>query len=128
MAMMTASAGAAEKSPRYAFLSSLLIPGGGHFYCEDRSRGLFFFTAQTLLLSATVLTHQKAQEYRLKFLETDDPQDYGLYVDYHNRRADLLWLLAGCYLLSAADAYVGAHFFEFEASPTTRLALFRFRF
>ncbi len=109
-------------------MSSVLVPGGGHFYCENKGRGLFFFTAQTLLLSATVLTHQKAEDYRLRYLETDDPHDYDLYAHYHNRRADLLWLLAGCYLLSAADAYVGAHFFEFEASPRMKLALVRLNF
>jgi hypothetical protein len=128
LVVLTANVGASEKSPGYAFLSSMVVPGGGHFYGGNKGRGLFFFTAQTFLLSATVLTHQKAEDYRQRYLETDDPVDYGLYADYHNRRADLLWLLVGCYLFSAADAYVGAHFSDFEASPQMKLALLRIDF
>lgn len=119
---------AQDKSPPHALLSSLTIPGGGQFYCENDLKGVAFFVAQTFFLAASVLEHQAAEDYYVSYLDHGDPADYDRYVSHANRRTDYLWFGAACYALSAADAYVGAHFFRFEAEGNMKLALFQIRF
>lgn len=131
---MTTGCWAEEKSPPYALLSSLLIPGGGQFYCENTVKGIFFWLAQTFLLSAAILEHRRAEDYHLRYLQTQNPEDYNEYLNHAGRRADFIWIGGICYAISAADAYVSAHFYGFEGGTIlqtgggVRLVLFRLQF
>lgn len=125
---LAAGLSAQEKSPSYALVSSLIIPGGGQFYCENRTKGILFFVAQTFFLAATILEHQKTESYWRRYLEEGNPQDHEEYVKHSNWRTDLLWLGGACYAISAVDAYVSAHFFRFEVDRNVKIVLFQVQF
>jgi len=91
-------------------------------------KGIFFFLAQTFFLAATIFEHQSVEDYHQRYLHTQSPQDYGEYRKCLSRRSDLLWMGSFCYAISAADAYVSAHFYGFEVDRRVRLVLFGFRF
>jgi len=98
------------------------MPGGGQFYCENTGKGILFFVAQTFFLAATILEHQRTEYY------SGNPQYRERYLTHLGRRDDFLWLGGACYALSAADAYVSAHFYGFETGNRARLVLFRIEF
>lgn len=94
------------KSPTKAMLLSIL-PGGGQFYNEEHIKGVLFATAQTLCLGFTVREHIYAMDAKKKGRQTD----YEIHIA---RRYDWFWCSFGIWALCMGDAYVGAHFYNFN--------------
>jgi hypothetical protein len=56
-----------------------------------------------------ILTEEALQRYR----RTGEDEDYDDYSHHFDRRKNLLWWDAGILVLSAADAFVDAHMYDF---------------
>ena len=103
-----------KKSPTWAMISSALLPGGGQFYTEHYKKGLLFALAQGTLAGMTLYQHIKTEENWDRFESSGDVNDFNVYSDHYDKRRTLLFIDAGVWILSIADAYISAHFYEFE--------------
>jgi len=117
-----------EKSPIFALLCSLLLPGGGQFYTENNLKGVLFFAAQTCMLSVILYEHQKAENSWLRYKRTGDPAYYEDYSHYKEKRDDHLWWGGLIWGLSCADAYIDAHFYRFNAEMSLKIVILEIRF
>lgn len=102
------------RSPFWAMLSSLLLPGGGQFYTENEFRGLLFFAAQGALLGMTIHEHVETQNAWRRYKRSGDSRDYDDYSNHFERRKQLFWWDAAVWFLSLADAYTDSHMFRFR--------------
>jgi len=105
---------AIRKSPTRAMISSLLLPGGGQFYTENYKRGLLFALAQGTLSGMTLYQHMKTEKAWDRYTKSGALEDYNRYTDHYDRRRTLLLVDIGVWLFAIADAYMGAHFYEFD--------------
>jgi hypothetical protein len=108
------------KSPTWAIIQSLILPGLGQFYNEA------YWKAPIFLGGAGTLTYfiiadwkqydkfQKIYDNSTTQLGKDTSNNYKEF--YRDRRDKLGFYLLGVYILAAVDAYVGAHLFDFDVS------------
>jgi hypothetical protein len=97
---------AKSKSPKWAMIRSLVIPGWGQFYNNKKFKAALFFCAETALVVNSVYLNQKYKES-----ETELEREY-----YITNRNISNWWLVGVILISMADAFVDAHLYEFDES------------
>jgi len=114
--LLSTSVFAAEnsKKPLKAAALSVLIPGGGQFYNESywKFGGICFL--ETSLIGLTVYHHQQSQKFYDDYAVSQNPDDYKNYLKYYDKRqSDLFWLGTTVFL-SALDAFVDAHLYDFK--------------
>lgn len=94
-------------SPTGAFLRSLIVPGWGQARLGRNVAGGIF-----VLFEGVAITMTWKSEWQLEWARTRNK-----YVRSHTQeREDWLVLLAFNHLLAAADAYVGAHLYDFPGA------------
>lgn len=121
-----------QKSPTGAILRSLALPGWGQYYVESYWKVPLFLGAAGTCVYFIVdnnnsFKDKQAQIDKAIALNPNDP-----YIDlykrqrevYRDNRDQAAFFLAGVYILSAIDAYVGAHLFDFDVSDKISLNLF----
>jgi hypothetical protein len=112
-----------KKSPIGAALRSLALPGWGQLYVESYWKAPVFFAGAVTCTYLIFYFNRKADLELEKIYaldQTSPTYSYtlksiklwrGYYID--NRDMSAFYLL-GVYALSAMDAYVGAHLFDFS--------------
>jgi hypothetical protein len=121
------------RSPRGAFLRSLVVPGWGHAWVGSPVRGGVYFAMETGALWMTLKSRQKLREARqleqwMRESGQLAPNElFGLTRAREDQVED--WITVAIFLLffSGADAWVSAHLADFGdrvgASPTAGGAL-----
>lgn len=109
------------KSPTGALVRSLVIPGWGQLYVENYWKAPLMFGGFVGVGSIILWNHDN---YRSAIDEIDlysgEETDFELQVlknkrDFYRDQRDLSGLyMLGVYLISAVDAYVGAHLYDFN--------------
>ncbi len=97
----------ARRSPSAAMVRSLLIPGWGQWYNGKKWKAALVCGGELGLAANAALQNQYLQE-------ATDPQ---LREYYLRNRNTSNWILALVVVLSMLDAYVDAHFADFDESP-----------
>lgn len=95
------------KTPAGAVLRSLVLPGWGQWYNEQKLKAVLVFGAEAAMVGNIVYYHQKA-------IRSVDASERAFYEDY---RSQFVWYLAGVHLLSLLDAYVDANLLDFDTGP-----------
>jgi len=107
-------------SPRGAFLRSLMIPGWGQAYAGAPGRGAVYFTlAGSSVWMSHVARHQlrdaRREQAWLRETGVLDPEGETEFAIGRARHfEDWAALSLFLFFLSAADAYVAAHFSDFD--------------
>ncbi len=111
-----------SKHPTGAFIRSLVVPGWGQLYTDNWFKSAVFFGVGVGMWYGVytqndqyhhfqdLARRQKSETQRELMQKSAD-----FYLDDRNR---LIWWTAGLTLLSAFDAYVEAHLYDFEIDPT----------
>ncbi|MBC7187323.1 MAG: hypothetical protein H5U38_09845 [Calditrichaeota bacterium] len=86
---------------------SLLVPGWGQWYNGKKWKAALAFGAEAGLAANAVVQNQYLQR-------AEDPAAREYYLSNRNTSN---WILALVVLLSMLDAYVDAHFSDFDESP-----------
>jgi len=105
-----------EKKPLKAAVLSCVIPAGGQFYNGKYIKSGFVFALEGSFIGLAVYHHLEAEKYynRYKINPDINSDYYKEYVKYYEKRqSDFFWVGAILFL-SAIDAYVDAHLFNFE--------------
>ena len=117
-----APADSAPRGPRpfFVMLRSAIVPGWGQVYNRQPLKALLV-TAGEGLLTYKILDELRKQNEAIDRLAAFDPGS----VEYaqadldaqthHNQKIDWIWWAAAAHLLQMADAYVDAHFRNFDA-------------
>ena len=95
-----------SKSPTGAVLRSLVIPGWGQWYNQQKFKAFLALAAEGTAVGSGIYWNQQV---------VSGPDYYR--DDYINWRNEAVWWLVGIVLVSMADAYVDAHLFDFDESP-----------
>jgi hypothetical protein len=103
-----------KKSPTWAMISSAVLPGGGQFYTENYKKGILFALTQGTLIGMTLYEHIKTEESWDRFEMSEDIEDFNNYSSHYDRRRTLLFIDTGVWILAIADAYISAHFYDFD--------------
>jgi hypothetical protein len=96
-----------EKSPSGAMLRSVLIPGWGQWYSDQKLKAVIVFGIELALIGNAVYYHQLA-------VKSQTSEDQIFYEDYRSR---FTWYTVGFHLLNILDAFVDAHLWSFDAGP-----------
>lgn len=99
-------------SPWGAFWRSLVLPGWGQSELGSHTRGAVYFAAEGTSLWMWVRTQRRLDYARRRVLE-DDP----LVQSRKQQREDWITLTVFWAFFNAADAWVSAHLYGFEAKP-----------
>ncbi len=103
-----------EKKPLKAAVLSCFIPAGGQFYNGKFVKSGFVFALEGSFIGLAVYHHTKAEDYYDRYRTSLSESDYSEYVKYYEKRqSDFFWV-GTIVFLSAIDAYVDAHLFNFE--------------
>ncbi len=103
-----------KKQPLKAAALSCFFPGGGQLYNGKYLKSGFVLAVEGSFIGLAVYHHLEAEKfydrYKVSLLETD----YNEYVKYYERRqSDFFWI-GTIIFLSAIDAYIDAHLYDFE--------------
>ncbi len=101
-----------QKSPTGALLRSLVLPGWGQWYNDQKIKAGIVVAAQATLIGFRFYFHNQASQF-----EKGSPE-YNFYLD---RRNFMYWLMAGVVVLSMLDAYIDAHLYNFDTGPDLAL-------
>ena len=102
------------KQPLKAAVLSCFIPGGGQLYNRKYLKSGFVFAVEGSFIGLAAYHHLEAEKYYDRYRVSELDSDYNEYVKYYERRqSDFFWIGAVIFL-SAIDAYVDAHLFDFE--------------
>jgi TM2 domain-containing membrane protein YozV len=105
---------AVKKYPLKAAALSCLIPGGGQFYNGKIMKSGLIFAVEGGLIGLAAYHHLEAEKYYDKYRISSFESDYHEYVKYYEKRqSDFFWI-GMVIFLSAIDAYIDAHLFDFE--------------
>jgi len=103
-----------KKQPIKAAILSCFIPGGGQLYNGKYLKSGFVFAVEGSFIALATYHHLEAERYYDRYRVTGSGLDYDEYVKYYERRqSDFFWI-GTVIFLSAIDAYVDAHLFDFE--------------
>lgn len=101
------------KSPTMAIFWSLVFPGGGQIYVGS------YWKAPIFAAAIGALAYNAIQNHKLfKDLEAQKNPNKEI---YRNNRDISVFFICGVYILSAIDAYVGAHLYDFDVSDDLSL-------
>lgn len=113
-----------KKSPTGAILRSLALPGWGQYYVESYWKVPLFLgaagTCAYFIIDNNNSYNDKQKQIDRAILNNPNDPNLQLYKlqreTYRDNRDQAAFFLAGVYILSAVDAYVGAHLFDFDVS------------
>lgn len=114
------------KSPTGAVLRSLALPGWGQFYNEQYWKTPIFVGAVGTLIYFAIDNHNQYLDYKRleQSLPEDDPRRQIARRNkesFQDNRDQVLFYTIGVYIVSAIDAYVGAHLFDFTVDDDLSL-------
>ncbi len=106
------------KQPLKAGAYSLIIPGAGQFYNDKYLKGFMVIAIDGGLTGMTIYHHDQMIKYKNRLNRSTTPADIGDNKYYYNyyfekRQSDYWWLGASVFL-SAIDAFVDAHLFNYD--------------
>jgi hypothetical protein len=105
------------KNPVKAMLLSAGIPGGGQFYNEAYYKATFVLAVEGYFIGRLIYHHNQVRRYAEK-TETSVGDDFlyneSQYNRYYKRRQNDFWWVGSILLLSAVDAFVDAHLFNYD--------------
>jgi hypothetical protein len=104
----------APVTPMGAFWRSLLLPGWGQAATGRRTAGAFFLAAEGVALGMTLTTSAQ-----LNYMESTNSASVD---DKRQQHEDWLVLLGVNHLLSAMEAYVSAHLWDFPGDLSVQAA------
>ena len=111
---LTAEEKVIAKQPLKAAILSCFIPGGGQLYNGKYLKTGFVLAVEGSFIGLAAYHHLEAEKYYDKYRISELDSDYNEYVKYYERRqSDFFWI-GTIIFLSAIDAYVDAHLFDFE--------------
>lgn len=121
-----------KKSPMGAVWRSLVLPGWGQIYTESYWKAPLFIGATGVLVYFIWDNHNKFvdKSYEVKSMKRISPDNPNLEIlinqreTYRDNRDRNGLLLLGVYVLSAVDAYVDAHLFDFDVSDKVNISFF----
>lgn len=99
------------KSTTGAVFRSLAVPGWGQLYNESYWRAAAFLVSESIFM----LNISRNSDWMMAAKKADSFENERF---YRNSRNKLIWWFAGVKLLSLGDAYVGAHLYELDVSPS----------
>jgi hypothetical protein len=107
---------------------SLIFPGLGQFYVEKYWKVPIFAGGAGTLYYFAIDNHLKFSDFQNQFenMDENDPEystvkaQRDFYLDNRDRS---IFFLAGVYILSAIDAYVGAHLYDFTVDDDISLMI-----
>lgn len=99
-------------SPWGSFFRSLLVPGWGQFSQSREIPGLFFLAAEGVTLGIALQANSDLR----KITDKTDPE----YERLVNKREDWLVFVGLNHLLSATEAFIAAHLWDFPGDLTLR--------
>ena len=103
-----------KKQPFKAAILSCFIPGGGQLYNGKFIKSGLVLAVEGGFIGLASYHHLEAEKYYDKYRVSLSEIDYNEYVKYYERRqSDFFWI-GTIIFLSAIDAYVDAHLFDFE--------------
>lgn len=103
-----------KKQPFKAAVLSCFFPGGGQLYNRKYLKTGFVLAVEGSLIGLAAYHHLEAEKYYDKYKGSELETDYNEYVKYYEKRqSDFFWV-GTVIFLSAIDAYVDAHLFDFE--------------
>lgn len=105
-----------KKQPLKAVVLSCLIPGGGQLYNRKLLKSGFVLAIEGSFIGLAAYHHLEAEKYYDKYKVNPESNSdyYEEYKKYYNKRqSDFFWV-GTIIFLSAIDAYVDAHLFDFE--------------
>lgn len=119
------------KSPWGATWRSLVFPGWGQIYVENYWKAPIFIAGAGTLIYFIIHNNSQYNKYQSMYDQIKSQNGSSLDLDYANRykeyyrdyRDQSIFYLAGVYILSAVDAYVGAHLFDFDVSDKLSMQL-----
>ncbi len=109
-----------HKSPMGAVWRSFIIPGLGQVYVESYWKAPLFFGAAVGLVGLIIYNNNLYQDFAGQVDNLAEPSDNQLRIlksqreFYRDQRDMSAFYLLGVYVLSAVDAYVGAHLYDFN--------------
>lgn len=109
------------EQPRVVMLRSLLVPGWGQFHNRAWLKAVGVAGTETWLISAVLKDKREVDDRLAEVDAARAAQDEARYADAVNRYNDQLdtyigrqWLLGGLLAYALVDAYVDAHFRDFD--------------
>lgn len=109
-----------QKSPTWAVLQSLIIPGLGQFYNEDYWKAPLFLGAAAGITYGIVYYHNEYDKYRILYnnsLTASDSLTNNRNKEENRDQRDIMgFYLLVVYIVTAVDAYTGAHLYDFDVS------------
>ncbi len=116
-----------SKSPTGALVRSLIIPGWGQYYVESYWKAPIFILGAGTLVYFIASNHSEFVKYNDKYNGLADKNTIeGLNLKskkefYRDNRDMSAFYLLAVYALSAVDAYVDAHLFDFNVDDNLSL-------
>ena len=111
---LTAEEKIIKKQPLKAAFLSCVFPGGGQLYNREYLKSGFILVVEGSFIGLAAYHHLEAEKYYDKYRVSELETDYDEYVKYYERRqSDFFWV-GTIFFLSAIDAYVDAHLFDFD--------------
>lgn len=119
-----------KKDPVIALLLSV-VPGLGQIYVESYWKAPLALGGAAICAYQIIRTHNLFKTYSTEYDQLDSTGKMSLqgsrtlYIRefYRDARDTYGMFMLGVYLLSAIDAYVGAHLFEFDVTDDLKAAL-----
>ncbi len=103
-----------KKQPLKAAILSCLIPGGGQLYNGEYLKSGLVLAVEGSFIGLAMYHHLEAEKYYDRYEVSFSDSDYNEYVKYYERRqSDFFWI-GTIVFLSAIDAYIDVHLFDFD--------------
>lgn len=118
-----------SKSTTVATIKSVILPGWGQYYVESYFKSALFLGAEATFVYLILDNHSKymaaKDDYEAAKAAGEDSYVLSRLEStmeaHHNNRDQTAFYMLGVHVLSAIDAYVGAHLFEFDVTDEIRL-------
>jgi hypothetical protein len=117
------------KSPTVATIKSVILPGWGQYYVESYYKSAIFLGAELTFVYFLIDNHSKYSDAKAEFEAAKANGEDSYLISrlelnmktHHNNRDQTAFYMLGIHVLSAIDAYVGAHLFEFDVTDEIKL-------
>ena len=117
-----------KKSPWLAVGFSAVIPGAGQIYNHDYWKAPLIWGLSAYWIYEWVQLNKDYVQYRDLYYQSiaalppsGDNQYLRIRDFYRDERDKFAWFLGALYIVNLVDAYVGAHLYDFDVTPTLSL-------